>query len=231
MLAVSIRSKVVSYGTDQLRPTNCNIALTELDYTSHMLLFKSVPNRGSRPRYSDSDIFWTMYMMSGAERVGRKILCDELDMGEGSARNLLSLLDSCDLINTFQTGSVLSERGQELFDSIPIHPVFIDIPEGIPGRYHSTVIVRDKGPEITNGMRERNAGIRSGGLGCTTLVFRDGHLYMPPDWNLDEKSPRYSEYLRSLDVMGPDDALIIGSADDAYTARTSAANAAFTLVG
>ena len=81
-----------------------------------MLLFKSVPNRGSRPRYSDSDIFWAMYMMSGTSRVGRKNICEELDLGEGTARNLITLLDSCGLINTYQTGSVLSERGHELFD-------------------------------------------------------------------------------------------------------------------
>ena len=214
-----------------MSPSKGNIALTELDDTSHMLLFKSVPNRGSRPRYSDSDIFWAMYMMSGTSRVGRKNICEELDLGEGTARNLITLLDSCGLINTYQTGSVLSERGHELFDSIPIVPVYVDIPEGIPGRFHCTVIVKGRGPDITNGMRERDAGIRSGGLGCTTLVYRDEHLFMPPDWDLDDKSPRYSGYLRSLGVMGPDDAMIIGSADDSYTARTSAANAAFTLVG
>lgn len=65
---------------------------------------------------------------------------------------------------------------------------------------------------------------------CTTLVLRDGHLIMPPDWDLDRESPEYSEYIRSRDIMEPGDALIIGSADDIHTARSSAVNAALNLI-
>lgn len=106
----------------------------------------------------------------------------------------------------------------------------VDVPEIIPGKHHFAVVVSGMGRDITNGMRERDVGVRSGGLGCTTLVLHDGHLIMPPDWDLDRESPEYSEYIRSRDIMGPGDALIIGSADDIHTARSSAVNAALNLI-
>lgn len=195
-----------------------------------MLRFKLASIRGTPQRYSDSDMFWAMYLMSGSARVGRKSICKTLGIGEGSVRSILTILTDCRLLDTYQTGSILNARGHDLFDSIPITPAEIDIPDWIPGEQCFAIVVKGVGSKVTDGMRERDAGVRVGGHGCTTIVFRDGRPFVPPDGDLDEFAPEYSEYLMSLDIAGPEDAIIVGSADDEATARTSATNAAFGLL-
>lgn len=54
---------------------------------------------------------------------------------------------------------------------------------------------------------------------------------IPPDWNLDERSPASAKRIRELKIMENGDALIIGNADDRHGAINAAVNAAFELIG
>ena len=79
---------------------------------------------------------------------------------------------------------------------------------------------------IDKGVEQRDSGLKGGGDGCTTIVCRDGRLILPPDWNIDEKSPDMASRIRSYGIAEGDIELIGGS----NTGVREAANAANTAV-
>jgi hypothetical protein len=86
------------------------------------------------------------------------------------------------------------------------------------------------GNRIVNGMEQRDAGIKAGAFGCTTVVLRDGKLMIPPDWNLDEQSPELAYKIRKESGITADDAIIVGSGPTKVVAIEAALNAAFELL-
>ena len=85
------------------------------------------------------------------------------------------------------------------------------------------------GKKIENGMQQRDAGIKVGASGCTTVVIRNGELMIPPDWNLDKERPEVAAKVREITNITEDDAIIVGSAYDQHTAVVAALTAAFEL--
>lgn len=185
---------------------------------------------GPVTRTTDADVFWILHYLSGSERIGRKKLADTLDIGEGSMRNVMKVLNECGLVEIFQTGIIISEAGRELLAKIPIIPIDVKVPGSVIGKYQESIIVKDVGYKISNGWAQRDVGVRTGSLGCTTIVHRDGNLMIPPDWNLDIKAPMQAKQIRSVKEFTPSDAIIIGDANDAHTARNAAVTAALDII-
>lgn len=98
------------------------------------------------------------------------------------------------------------------------------------GEYRQAVVVKGAGCRITNGQAQRDAGIRVGSEGCTTLVYRDGRLTIPPDWDVDSRDPMTALSIRKVKEFGPDDAVIIGCGNTMRIARNAAATAALELI-
>ena len=98
----------------------------------------------------------------------------------------------------------------------------------IVGDYSQSVLVFNVADKIQNGMQQRDAGIRVGATGCTTLVIRDGNLIIPPDWNMDVERPEIAKNVRATGITDKD-AIIVGSGNDQRTAMMAALTAAFEL--
>lgn len=91
-------------------------------------------------------------------------------------------------------------------------------------------MVKGAGDRITSGQAQRDAGIRTGSEGCTTLVYRDGKLMIPPDWNLDSEDPMTAIRIRKVKEFEPGDAAIIGCGKSMRMARNAAVTAALELI-
>ena len=68
-----------------------------------------------------------------------------------------------------------------------------------------------------------------GADGCTTIVIRDGVLMIPPDWNMDEKTPELAYKIRKEIGMTQSDALIIGGGETQALATEAAITAALLM--
>ena len=185
---------------------------------------------GPAARITDADAFWILETLLTSGRTSRKDLSEMLYIGEGSIRKTISLLKECGLVEVYQTGMVLSNAGRELLDRIPVIPIDLRIKGSVVGEEQSAVVVKGVSKLIHNGQEQRDAGIRNGSLGCTTVLYRDGKLMIPPDWNLDEKSPQISNTIRKMRLFTEDDAIIIGGADSVRNAKNAAVSAALELI-
>lgn len=188
-----------------------------------------IPQFGPMFRFSDANVYWTLYVLSDGKRVGRKKLAEAVGIGEGSMRRIVDTLKEWDFIFVKQTGITITKAGQTFMEGIPIKIVDIQLGESAVGEYTQGVVVYGVVDKIENGMRQRDAGIKAGASGCTTVVFRDGVLMIPPDWSLDDHNPEAAERIRD-GMMSDEDVLIVGSGSTHLLAVEAAINAAFELI-
>jgi hypothetical protein len=144
-------------------------------------------------------------------------------------RRILDTLSDWDYISIKQTGIMITKAGQSFLDQIPIRPVDIFLEGSVIGTEQQGVIVLGVADKVNNGMEQRDAGIKVGAEGCTTIVYRDGNLCIPPDWNLDVERPEMAKKIRDEYGMREKDALIIGGGNTKQSAIVAAVSAALEL--
>jgi hypothetical protein len=178
-----------------------------------------------------------LVMIGREQPLGRYELCQNLSVGEGSARTLLKrLTEAAYIAPEGKQGQRLTSKGRELFDTIsqdvPLG-LFLDVPELVMHQVAYANLVREKGDSVRDGIRQRDEAIIQAGYGkagATSLVMKDGILIMPPGefYALTEYE---SETLLILDSLRPEenDAIVIGSADDSNIAREVSMAAVMTL--
>ena len=190
-----------------------------------------IPAFGPMFRFSDANVYYALYLLADGKRLGRKRLAELVGVGEGSMRRILEKFRDWNFITIKQTGISITKAGLVFLDQIPVRLMDIKLSEGSTvGEFSQGVIVYGVGNKIVNGMEQRDAGIKAGAFGCTTVVLRDGKLMIPPDWNLDEQSPELAYKIRKESGITADDAIIVGSGPTKVVAIETALNAAFELL-
>lgn len=180
-------------------------------------------------RFTDANVYWALHILSDGKRMGRKRIAEEIGVGEGSMRRIIETLREWEMITVKQTGITITRSGLGFLSEIPIRVVDIDLGDAVVGDCSQSVLVYGVAGKIENGMQQRDAGIRVGATGCTTVVLRDGHLCIPPDWNLDKERPEVARKIREITNMTENDVLIVGTAFNQHTAVVAALTAAFEL--
>ena len=184
-------------------------------------------------------IFKTLQLIENNGHVSRDLLCEELGLGEGSVKTLIKHLKMNNLIQTSNRGTKMTNRGKtifsELISSIPVETVLPGCSIAV-GKFNYAVLLKELSYAVRSGIEQRDAAIRMGGTGATTLLFRDNKLVMPASGSRGQDTLRKEQNIRAIliDKLKPqeDDVIIIGSDDiDRKTAELAAKNAAlFTLV-
>ncbi len=187
------------------------------------------PQFGPMFRFNDANVYWALHVLSSGRRIGRKKLAEEIGVGEGSMRRIIDTLKEWDFILIKQTGITITKTGQAFLQQMPIKVLDIHLEGSVVGQYQQAILVLGCADKVVNGMEQRDAGIKVGADGCTTLVIRDGKLMVPPDWNMDEEDPEMAYKIRKESGMTQSDALIIGGADTRAAAIEAAVSAALQL--
>jgi hypothetical protein len=180
-------------------------------------------------RFDDTNVYWTLHLLSGGKRMGRKTLAELVGIGEGSMRRILDTLKEWEMISVRQTGITITKTGSGFLNEIPMRVLDLNVGDTVLGSYQQAVKVYGVASKIENGMQQRDAGIKVGAAGCTTIIFRNGTLMMPPDWDLDKERPEIAEKIRKNIGLGINDVIIVGGADDVHSATNAALAAAFEL--
>ncbi|MCL1811209.1 MAG: hypothetical protein FWG41_03195 [Methanomassiliicoccaceae archaeon] len=189
-----------------------------------------VPQFGPMFRFSDASIYWALHVLSDGRRLGRKKLSEMVGIGEGSMRRIIDTLKEWNFILVKQTGITITKAGQAFLNQIPIKVVDVELGGSTVGECSQSVLVMGVADKVHNGMQQRDAGIKAGAIGCTTVVIREGVLMIPPDWNIDERSPDLAYKIRKETGITQNDIIIVGSADTKILAIEAAINAAFELI-
>ena len=144
-------------------------------------------------------------------------------------RRNIDTLKEWDFINIKQTGITITKAGLSFLEQIPIRPVDIYIEGSVAGQFQQGILVIGCADKVVNGMEQRDAGIKVGADGCTTIIIRDGSLMIPPDWNMDEQTPELAYNIRKKTGITQNDALIVGGGETQMLATQAAVTAALLM--
>jgi predicted transcriptional regulator len=183
-------------------------------------------------------IFKALQIIEERGHASRTLLCQELNLGEGAVRTLIKHLKMKELIETSNAGTKMSDKGKKFFAEI-----LTCLPKGcsLPkcsialGKYNYVVLLKQFSFAVKSGIEQRDASIKMGALGATTLLFSKGKFVMPnTNIMLDplKKEPSIYELLVKKLEPVEGDVIIIGSDDiNRQTAELAAKNAALlTLI-
>ncbi len=181
---------------------------------------------GRVPYFIEAHIVKALRTIDDEGPVGRVKLSKALGLGEGMIRTLIKHLINEGLIETSRAGIVLTKSGKKLsFDLKSRISEAIEIPRSslTIGPLNIAILVKNAADTIKGGVEQRDAAIKVGALGATTLAFRHGELNMPlGNHDAFKDIPAIREGLISGLNPQENDVIIIGSANDKSTAELGA---------
>ena len=173
------------------------------------MLARSSKLGGPIPKFNDYHMWKTFESLDEKIPVGRKKLSSMLGIGEGSTRTILSIIQDQGLVTIGKSGIVLTAKGVEFKKSIHMDVANVAISDLTIGDKDCAIRVSKMARNIRYGCEERDAAIRSGATGATTLVYSNGKLIFPgSDYPVDSD---VESKIRSVFNLKNDDVVIIGT--------------------
>jgi len=185
---------------------------------------------GRAPYFIEAHLVKALITIGSESPVGRAKLAKSLGLGEGSIRTLIKHLEKEGLIQTTREGMTPTGTGQRLVSSLMSR---ISSASAIPrssltvGGFNMAILVKDAASSVRAGLEQRDAAIRVGAQGATTLIFGRGKLTMPSvKEDIFKDAPNVREMIVSRLKPHENDLVVIGSAKNRLTAELGAIAAA-----
>jgi len=181
---------------------------------------------GRAPYFIEAHVVKALSTIAAEGPVGRMRLSRTLGLGEGTTRTLVKHLQNEKLIEISRNGIVLTEKGGNLFSKLRSRlGEKTEIPKSslTVGPFNMAILVKNAADVVQLGLEQRDAAIKVGALGATTLIFSRGKLTMPGvTRDVLREAPTVREALISKLKPQENDVIIIGSAEDKLTAEIGA---------
>ena len=191
------------------------------------LVSKTAPGRS--PDFTKAHILYAMILLRD-QRIGRKQLAEELHLGEGTIRTILSRLQDMGLIEISRPGVTLSDTGNEYLNAVTGVLMWKPLPdtEITVDEINWAVIVRGASSRIRLGVEQRDQALIHGATGATTMIYQQEAWVLP---GIDEEVE--DQILKSLSEFDPNenDVAVIGTSSNGFTATLGALAAALDLLG
>lgn len=186
---------------------------------------------GRAPCFIEVHLVKALKIVDSEGPVGRVRLSKILGLGEGAVRTLIKHLKNEGLIKISRTGIILTDSGKKLSSFLNSRiSSETEVPQSFltVGPFNIAVLVKNVADRIKYGLEQRDAAIKVGASGATTLIFSHGSLVMPGAEGEDvfKNVPAIRNVLISKLKPREGDVVIIGSGKDRLTAELGAIAAA-----
>ncbi|HKZ93358.1 MAG TPA: DUF4443 domain-containing protein [Candidatus Bathyarchaeia archaeon] len=185
---------------------------------------------GKAPYLIEPHIVKALATISTESPIGRISLAKTLGLGEGTMRTLIKHLERAKLIETSREGIVLTATGQRLVSNLQSRiSAAVEVPRSslTVSAFNMAVRVKGAADAVRAGLEQRDAAIKVGAHGATTLVFKHGSLTMPSvKEDILRNAPKIRESLLCGLKPEESDVVVIGSGDDKLSAEYGAIAAA-----
>jgi len=193
-------------------------------------LLNFVTGKGSKRilTFSTPHVFKALQILSKQKYVSRISFCNELHIGEGAVRTLISHLKQDGIVDSIRAGTFLTLKGKKFakkFSDTITSQCTIESCNIAREKYNHAFLVKNHAGIICNGMDQRDFAILYGAKSATTLLFENNQFIFPnesKDALADD--PKTKEIL--LEKLSPEegDTIIITSSNDPFVAEISAIN-------
>ncbi|MFH1328484.1 MAG: DUF4443 domain-containing protein [Candidatus Bathyarchaeota archaeon] len=194
--------------------------------------FKAIENVASKAAPGPNLTFMEVHVLKAIEliekmgQIGRVGLSKELNLGEGATRTLIKHLVNEKIVKVSILGCGLTDYGKKI--SADIKSKFlgeINVPKNpiTVSANNIAVLISGANKAVKMGLEQRDAAIKVGALGATTLIFSNNELTMPGTGeNCFKSLSQIKDGLISGLNPKENDVIIIGSGDDPWKAELGA---------
>ncbi|WP_299290448.1 DUF4443 domain-containing protein [Nitrosopumilus sp.] len=186
--------------------------------------------------FSTPHVLKSILLLSSQQYVSRASFCQELKIGEGAVRTLISHLKEAGLVESIKAGTFLTKKGKrfaEYFREIMPSQTFLKKCCLTNGKHNSAILLKSAFiDDIGNGMQQRDYAIIYGASDSLTLIYRKGEFVFCGDKVVcfpDEPEIR-DDLIQALEPE-EEDIVIITSSDDKFVADISSINTALLTIG
>jgi len=187
---------------------------------------------GRRPSFGTTHIFKTLQILTSTTYVSRALLGEELHLGAGSVKTMLSHLRHAGLVSTVRSGTFLTENGritaESFLGAIP-QDCSIEKSNLVQGSHSHAVLLRGYYAAIKTGLEQRDYAIMAGAHGAVTLLCSQNNLLFPGEMRiamLDDVAKQMAASLEPLDY----DVIIIATSDDRFVSEMAAKSSALQTI-
>jgi predicted transcriptional regulator len=178
-------------------------------------------------------VFYSLELMS-QKPIGRNKLAEQLQIGDGVIRTLISRLREAELIDAAKSGCRLTEKGRAVwgqFEAIFTRQEILTQSELIHSDFNRAFLVKNLGDKVHSGIEQRDAAIVAGARTALIIVYRSGHLCIQSiTEDLEKLYPKAAKNM--LDRIQPqeNDVIVVAGAESALKAKRGAFAASWSLV-
>jgi len=164
-------------------------------------------------------VFKTLQLIQESGHVSREKLCEDLGLGEGTIKTLVRHLKMQNLIESTNAGTKMTKKGNSFFSEL-----LSSIPSEISlskcaitlGKFNYAVLVKQMSSIIKDGIAQRDAAIRMGASGATTLLFKD-NKFLIPQTKFDSLKDEHQLSEQMIKNLHPQDGDVIIIGSDNYS--------------
>lgn len=164
-------------------------------------------------------VFKTLQLIQENGHVSRETLCEDLGLGEGTIKTLVRHLKMQNLIESTNAGTKMTKKGNSFFSEL-----LSTIPSEISlskcaitlGKFNYAVLVKQMSSMIKDGIAQRDAAIRMGASGATTLLFKD-NKFLIPQTDFDSLKDEHQLSEQMIKNLHPQDGDVIIIGTDNYS--------------
>ena len=189
---------------------------------TYVKTLQKVANRYAPSRVLSFDmvhVFKTLQLIQENGHVSRETLCGDLGLGEGTIKTLLRHLRMQNLIESTNAGTKMTKKGNsffsELLSSIPSETSLSKCAITL-GKFNYAVLVKQMSSMIKDGIAQRDAAIRMGASGATTLLFKD-NKFLIPQTDFDSLKDEHQLSEQMIKNLHPQDGDVIIIGTDNYS--------------
>ena len=152
---------------------------------SYVEVLQKVATRYAPSRVLSYDmvhVFKTLQLINDNGHVSRENLCGELELGEGTVRTLVRHLKMQGLVESSNAGTKMSKEGKSFFSELLCYLPF-EMPVSkckiTLGKHNYAILIKEMKSSIKSGIEQRDAAVKIGASGATTLLFKDNRFLIP----------------------------------------------------
>lgn len=191
--------------------------------------------QGPSPTFTAAHLLLAILTIYERSQIGRKELSKELGLGEGATRTVLKKLAELGIVDTSASGNKLTSKGNRFYKFLreifrgpfEIPPTSITI-----GKCQATILFKNCGSRVKDGIAQRDRAIIFGADGATTYVYIGSKFTVPSGSRDCEKD--YPNDIWSLirDKLQPqeNDVVIVCGASTTVNAKLGCIAAGLTLI-
>lgn len=183
--------------------------------------------------FSVFHLFCALEIMSG-KTVGRKKLAEQIDVGEGAVRTMISRLVGAGLMTASKMGCALSVDGLSVwrkFEALFPKRTTFSSSELSGCDYNFAFLVRGCGDRIDSGIKQRDLAVVAGASCAVVIVFRGGRLRIESvSEDVEKTFPKAANQIFSYLKPQNGDVIVVAGGETTLKAKHGAFAASWSLI-